>query len=439
MAARLGVRPALAQSGSSLRDILDGNAQLACGLRNGEQVRKFYELRDYEPAWSASSDSTVAVGLLREAHADGLDPATFALDAIAARQDLKTAGTGSEFELLLTDSMLSYVNAMRGARSLTARQGPYYDLPIVSYDPVDVLLRAVGGDGLQDLPLTAAPSHVEYAQIKRAGLAQDGKAGAAGDGPIIANMERWRWVPNAFEDTCIVVNSADATLKFIREGQVTLESRIVAGKATTPTPLFRTEVSAVIVNPSWDIPGDIADKEIWPAARRHKGYFSARHIVADRPGGALRQLPGPTNALGRIMLDMPNRFDSYLHDTPHKALFTRQDRHFSHGCMRVEQMEALASCLLHGDSEDGADDLREAIADGQTQRLSIPEAVPVYVLYWTTVPSENGALNRHRDIYGWDKKVLEALRAKGGDDPDSNSDCPSDGREANLPDTDENQ
>ena len=139
------------------------------------------------------------------------------------------------------------------------------------------------------------------------------------------------------------------------------------------------------------------------------------------------------------MLDMPNRFDSYLHDTPHKALFTRQDRHFSHGCMRVEQMEALASCLLHGDSEDGADDLREAIADGQTRRLSIPEAVPVYVLYWTTVPSENGALNRHRDIYGWDKKVLEALRAKGGDDPDSNSDCPSDGREANLPDTDENQ
>jgi murein L,D-transpeptidase YcbB/YkuD len=321
---------------------------------------------------------------------------------------------------------------MRGARTLTLRKHLPYGLPDVSYDPVDTLSHALDGGGLGDLPLTAAPSHVEYAWLRRAIEGLQKKHGSSDADQIIANLERWRWLPKPFEDTYVVVNTADATLKYIHEGEVVLESRIVAGKATTPTPLFRTEITAVIVNPSWDVPGDIAMKEIMPKERRHPGFLAARHIVADRPEGALRQMPGPDNPLGNIMLDMPNRFDSYLHDTPNKNLFAKQDRHFSHGCMRVEQMESLASCILNGDPDSGKDQIHDAITEGETQRLSLPDAVPVYALYWTAVASESDGLSRHHDVYGWDKKVLDALRKDDRGESDQNPDCIPDYKNADL-------
>lgn len=226
-------------------------------------------------------------------------------------------------------------------------------------------------------------------------------------GQIVANMERWRWLP-AFQQQYIEVNTADATLKVVDHGKIVLESRIIAGKPATPSPIFAAQVVALTVNPYWNIPTKIARKEILPKERRHPGYMASQHIFV-AGDGTLKQRPGAGNALGFLKLEMPNRFDSYLHDTPARRLFARNDRHFSHGCMRVQQIEPLASYALTGDAAAAKDKLEALIATGVNQRISLDKTLPVYVLYWTAIADQDGAVGFRPDIYGRDGRLLAAL------------------------------
>jgi murein L,D-transpeptidase YcbB/YkuD len=204
------------------------------------------------------------------------------------------------------------------------------------------------------------------------------------------------------------VNTADATLKVVDNGKIVLTSRIIAGKPATPTPIFAAQVVALTVNPYWNIPATIARKEILPKERRHPGYMASQHIFA-AGDGTLKQQPGTDNALGFLKLEMPNRFNSYLHDTPARGLFARNDRHFSHGCMRVQQIAPLASYVLTGDTAAAKDKLAALIATGVNQRISLDKTVPVYVLYWTAIADQDGAVSFRPDIYGRDGRLLAAL------------------------------
>jgi murein L,D-transpeptidase YcbB/YkuD len=400
--------PAWAQDSLSLQDLLESNAGLACAGYRAADVRRFYELRNFSPVW-APDDAEAAIAMLREADLDALSPAAYMMDPIKRIGVRSSLPSGPAFEFALTDAMLTYIGDMCGARSVAFQGSLPYELPPSLLDPISTLSNAIDNGELSRLPRDLAPQHLEYFQLKAAKHAKKLEAPEK-PGQVTANMERWRWLPSPFESSYIVVNSADCTLKFVRDGEVVLASRIITGRPESPTPLFKTLVTGVTVNPSWDIPGDIAEKEILPKAKKSAGFFNARHIVADRPGGALRQLPGADNALGQIMLEMPNRFDCYLHDTPMKKLFARPDRHFSHGCIRVENMEALASCILGGDPTAGLDELHEAIASGDTLTLALPQPLPVYALYWTAVPSDDGSVGFRRDVYGWDARMLAALR-----------------------------
>lgn len=225
---------------------------------------------------------------------------------------------------------------------------------------------------------------------------------------IVANLERWRWLTRPFAPQYIEVNTADATLKLVDRGNIVLSSRIVAGKLATPTPMFFANVVAITVNPYWNIPSTIARHEILPRERRHPGYMESQHIFfAD--DGSLKQQPGADNALGFLKLEMPNRFNAYLHDTPARKLFVRADRHFSHGCMRVQQIEPLASWLLTGDTAAAKEKLDTFIASGVNQRISLDRPLPVYVLYWTAIADENGSIGFRPDVYGRDSRLLAAL------------------------------
>ena len=124
---------------------------------------------------------------------------------------------------------------------------------------------------------------------------------------------------------------------------------------------------------------------------------------------AIRQLPGPANALGALMLDSPNDFDVYLHDTPGKKLFEQDDRDISNGCVRVEQILPLASLALTGDLDEGTAILSEATASRETQRLVLDTPLPVYFLYWTAFAGPRGDIEFRPDLYGRDEKLIAAL------------------------------
>src|SRR5262249_9655745 len=123
----------------------------------------------------------------------------------------------------------------------------------------------------------------------------------------------------------------------------------------------------------------------------------------------IQQMPGADNALGSVMLDMPNDFDVYLHDTPNKALFEESLRTRSNGCIRVEQIKPLASLVLTGDADKERDLLERRITEGLTLHLNLDDPLPVYLVYWTALPQPDGTVGFRPDLYGRDKKLAQLM------------------------------
>ena len=259
---------------------------------------------------------------------------------------------------------------------------------------------------------------------------------------IIANMERWRWLPRTFEARYILVNVPDQSLDFVDGQDSKLHSRIIIGKKATPTPIMKTEVEAVVVNPPWDIPDDIAAAEILPKLQHDNDYLEKRNIVlVDAPDGdphgltvdwkhmraadlhyQFQQEAGPENALGQLMLDTPNTFGVYMHGTSNPKLFLSDTREVSHGCVRVEKIGALASLALGADeiglySGEGDDaaandidpEVEIAIASGGTEHLALTEPLAVYMLYWTAIGGPDGVAGFRPDRYDRDPPLLARL------------------------------
>ncbi len=193
---------------------------------------------------------------------------------------------------------------------------------------------------------------------------------------------------------------------------------------------MRAEGAGVTVNPPWNVPSSIVVREILPKLRKNPAYLVSQNMVlvngpASDPQGLhidwhavsaahfpyrIRQKPGPQNALGRVKIELPNRFAVYLHDTPAKSAFDRPARDVSHGCVRVEQILPLASYVL-GDAK-AAERIAAALQDGETRYLPAAKSLPVYFLYWTAFAGADGVLQFRPDIYGRDARLIAALKAR---------------------------
>lgn len=248
---------------------------------------------------------------------------------------------------------------------------------------------------------------------------------------IAANMERWRWMPRYLESRYIEVDVPDQSASYIDSGSALLYSRVVIGKPSTPTPILRTTVQAVIANPLWHVPDDIAARKLLPTLRQKPNYLLARNMVlaggpANDPHGTkidwrhvratslryqIEQKPGPDNVLGTILFEMPNDFDVYVHDTPDKNLFTLDVREKSNGCVRVENITGLASLALTDGKNDADDDLASAVASGETRRIPLQNALAVYMLYWTVIAEQDGTVHFRLDRYGRDRRLIAKLQA----------------------------
>jgi murein L,D-transpeptidase YcbB/YkuD len=126
----------------------------------------------------------------------------------------------------------------------------------------------------------------------------------------------------------------------------------------------------------------------------------------------IQQVPGTKNALGTLKLELPNKFNVYLHDTPGKVAFERDQRALSHGCIRVQQILPLAALALGGDRQTTLDDLNAAIAGGVTQQIKLNDPLPIYVLYWTAIALEDGTVAFRRDLYGRDRRLTEVVDSR---------------------------
>ena len=206
----------------------------------------------------------------------------------------------------------------------------------------------------------------------------------------------------------IIVNVPAFTAAIVDDGRVTARHRTVVGARRTPTPQLFTRAVAVTMNPWWNVPQSII--------REMGGRFGGGYQVRRTEGGTLvvRQPPGPSNALGRLKIEMPNDHAIYLHDTPAQALFGRPVRAFSHGCIRTQHVRDFAAVLLAPTGEWDRAAIDRAIAAGETRQAQLAEPVPVYIAYFTAAATSDGDIVTYADIYGRDAPVRQALNRAGG-------------------------
>lgn len=242
---------------------------------------------------------------------------------------------------------------------------------------------------------------------------------------IRINLERLRWFDRYLEPDMLVVDIAGARLLYLEEGVVVWRTRTQVGSAARKTPLLKSRITHLTLNPTWTVPPTILRNDKLPAIRRDPGYLQrSRMKVLDSSGRVLdpatidwsapgnimlRQDAGPGNALGRVAIRFANPFAVYLHDTPSKHLFDRASRTVSSGCVRVEDVMRLLD-LLAGDDATAAS-ISRLLDTGHTRQFNLPHALPVLLAYWTVDVDAEGRLRFRADNYGHDDRVARALQA----------------------------
>ena len=163
----------------------------------------------------------------------------------------------------------------------------------------------------------------------------------------------------------------------------------------------------VVFSPYWNVPPVIIKKEILPAIRRNRNYLEVNHM--EWHGNAVRQKPGPWNALGKVKFLFPNSHNIYLHDTPSKSLFSQDKRAFSHGCIRVEDPRRLANYVLRHQPEWTEARIDSAMNAEKEMFVKIKKPIPVFIAYFTSWVDRDGRLNLRNDIYKRDGRLAEMI------------------------------
>jgi murein L,D-transpeptidase YcbB/YkuD len=247
------------------------------------------------------------------------------------------------------------------------------------------------------------------------------------------SLERWRWLPDPYLHARLMVNLPEFVLRgFDADHKLDFTMRVVVGKVMGQhqTPVFTHMMKYLVFRPYWNVPVDIARKELVPHMTASPGYLASKNFeVTDNKGTVLtnftpkqvaqggvmvRERPGPKNSLGLVKFIFPNQYDIYLHSTPAVSLFEQTRRDFSHGCIRVQKPADLAAWVLQGQGGDwDLDKVQAAMNSGPDNRtVSLKNPLPIVIFYLTAIVTEDGQVHFFDDIYGYDSEMQKVF-AKG--------------------------
>ena len=492
-------------------------------LRSLESTIRFYAQRDYRAGWldASGSPSPAAEELLKalgEAEQDGLRSADYRpaelrkrLNAVQQEGSAASDSSLAEFDLLFTDTFLTYGSHLLAGRLPPRKVDPDWAIKPRSRDLAAVLQEALARETVGQSLQALRPQGKGYVQLrealrkyrevaaaggwptvasglaqgaqgprvhdlrvrlqasgdlaggdavsqngsavfdktvadavrrfqKRHGLAETGAVNAATQAALNVpvterirqvelNLERWRWMPEELGSRYILVNIPSFKMKVFEGDKRVIESNVVVGRQERQTPAFTANMAYLVLSPKWYVPRSIAVKDKLPQLKRSSyalarqnirvfnsagreikpGTVNWRAVSADNFNYQLRQDAGPRNALGGIKFMFPNPYNVYLHDTPSRDLFSRNQRTFSSGCIRISNPIELAEYLLKSDPKWNRDKIKTASTSGQQRVVNLPQTVPVYLLYLTAWVDEDGLVNFRNDIYQRDKPMARAL------------------------------
>ena len=401
-------------SAAELRRLIESAPGLVAGQRlNVGLLRRFYAAHGFEPVWTARQvQANSLMNAVLRAGDHGLAPELFHTNLLRNTATLSPL----DRELLLSDAFLSYADALaRGAMPVERR----IEDEALTPEPIDVAAALDAAIGSPD-PAAAiealAPTTPTYLALRqvlrnyRSGAAVGDRAMTSRVREIEVNLERQRWLPRRLPQDRVWVNAADAKLVLYRGDRPVFSTRIIVGQDGRPnqTPEFEVAIDGVLFNPPWNVPESITREEILPKIGHDPDYLR-RHNMVLQPNGGLQQQPGPGAALGQIKFEMENQYDVYLHDTPLKTLFNRDNRRISHGCIRVQNPRELAALLM----QQSVDTINQTIATSGTARINLPAPVPAFMVYQTAFVDTDGSLQFRPDVYNRDPEIWSYLYPVG--------------------------
>lgn len=305
---------------------------------------------------------------------------------------------------------------------------------------------------LGDLPValdSTATDSLFTAGVKRAqhrfGLKETGKPDdelmaelnvrpAERERQILVNMERLRWVPAEQDSDLILVNIPEFRMHVYEHDTLAWDMNVVVGATATRSAIFNGRLSQVVMAPYWSVPQSIIRDEILPAVKKNPHYLDRKNMEVLAGGNVvpstsidwkkynkgvpftIRQKPGPGNALGQVKFLFPNEYSIYFHDTPAKDKFKRDQRAFSHGCIRLSEPAKLANYLLREDSTWTPQKVKDAMTGKTEVTVRLKNPRPVTIGYFTAWVDRFGQLNFRRDVYGHDAKLAMELFAPSAQD-----------------------
>lgn len=247
---------------------------------------------------------------------------------------------------------------------------------------------------------------------------------------ILANMERWRWVPSDLGRLHIWNNLPEFITRVVKDGAIIHEERIIIGQPETQTPVFSAPMLQVVFQPEWGVPPSIKINDLLP--KLQDGDFEVLNRRDMRIIGTkgqelnparfnwdkvdirdvgIYQRAGDANPLGLVKFLFPNKHHVYMHDTNNRALFKHSDRTFSHGCIRVRDPQKFAELILGEDQGWDKNKVEKNLLDWDkpSNKIDLVRPFPVHNVYFTLIPGEDGKLKKLDDIYGHDKRIIQAL------------------------------
>ena len=246
---------------------------------------------------------------------------------------------------------------------------------------------------------TILPEHIKYMNISVAERIRT----------LMVNMERCRWISNDITKSkeLIVVNIPAYELTFFRNGEPELISKVVVGKVLHKTVIFSAPMKHIVFRPYWNVPKSILNNEILPAIEKNPNYLEEHDM--EWKDDYVRQRPGPENSLGLVKFLFPNSNAIYLHDTPSKSLFGKEDRAFSHGCIRVARPKDLANAIMKNDPKWNPERIETTMNGGEEYWYTLKNKIPVYIGYFTAWVSDDGVVHFYEDVYKRDGSLASLL------------------------------
>jgi len=387
-----------------------------------------------QPIWTRHGLDETAVAqlisILQRSPFDGLEdgPALAAQVQAAAAQARGNPAALPSAEPIFSTAWVRYVRAIK-----RPTPGMIYAYPVLKPHGTraeEILLTAAAAPSLQRYLASTAAVNPIYSQLRDTAWAEAQASGnLAPDPRLLANLDRVRSLPAS--GRYLLVDSGSSTLTLYDNGQPVDSMRVITGTRELPTPLIASMMYYITYNPYWHAPDHLVRKTIAPTVlRQGMAYLKSHgyHVIDEWSPTAntidptsidwkaaaagtlhlmIRQDPGPLNSMGNLKFPFPNPENIYLHDTPSRALFAKDERNLSNGCVRVEDAKRLGRWLL------GEDPVAPG-TDAETN-VKLPKGTPIYLTY-ITAQVVDGKVTYLPDLYGWDSAPPTfASAARDGD------------------------